>query len=72
MVRRRKPEEMEGRNKKEDNPEHTIKEFSPRIERCPTKRKNHTLEAWLVEVELWDKANNVGEPAIINPKKYLA
>ena len=24
-----------------------------------------------MEVELWDKANNVGEPAIINPKKYL-
>ena len=41
------------------------------MEECPIKRKDHSLEAWLSEVELWDKSNNTGNPAIRNLKKYL-
>ena len=38
---------------------------------CPIKRKKDSIEAWLSEVELWDKSNNTGDPAKHNLKKYI-
>ena len=43
-----------------------------KLEACPIKRKNCSLQAWLTEVELWDNANDAGEPEKLNMKKYLA
>ena len=43
-----------------------------KLEACPIKRKNCSLQAWLTEVELWDNANDVGKPEMLNMKKYLA
>jgi len=43
-----------------------------KLEACPIKRKNCSLEAWISEVELWDNSNNVGELARLSTKKYLA
>ena len=42
------------------------------LEECPVKRKNCSTEAWLSQVELWDSANNTGDPTKLNIKKYLA
>ena len=30
-----------------------------KLEACPIKRKNCSLEAWISEVELWDNSNNI-------------
>ena len=43
-----------------------------KLETCPIKRKKCSLEAWLLEVELWDSSNKIGDPAKLNTKKYLA
>ena len=50
----------------------TNREFNIKLEACPIKRKNCSLEAWLSEVELWDSSNNTGDPERLNTKKYLA
>ena len=49
----------------------TNKNSNIKLEPCPTK-KICSLDAWLSEVELWDSSNNVGDPATLNTKKYLA
>ena len=49
-----------------------IRDANIKLEACPVKRKNCSLEAWLTEVELWDTANDVGDPIKLNTKKYLA
>ena len=43
-----------------------------KLEACPIKRKNCSLEAWISEVELWNNSNNIGDPEKLNTKKYLA
>ena len=50
----------------------TNKEPNIKLEACPIKRKNCSLEAWISEVELWDNSNSIGDPAKNNTKKYLA
>ena len=48
------------------------RKYNIRLEVCPIKGKNCSLEAWLSEVELWNSSNNIGDPAVLNTKKYLA
>ena len=50
----------------------TDREPNIKLEACPIKRKNCSLEAQISEVELWDNSNNVGDPEKLNTKKYLA
>ena len=40
-----------------------------KLEDCPIKRKNVSLESWLREVELWDKCNKVDSDSY--GKKYV-
>ena len=47
-------------------------ESNIKLEMCPIKRKKCLLEAWLLEVELWDNSNNIRDPVKLNTKKYLA
>ena len=41
-----------------------------KIDDCPLKRKESTLESWISEVLLWNESYNNSEPGI-NGKKYL-
>ena len=43
-----------------------------KLEVCPVKRKNCSLDAWLTKVELWDESNNSGDKKTLNTKKYLS
>ena len=67
-----KNDEIKEKKNEEQQEEEDIERLlkDPNIEACPI--KNCSLDAWLSEVGLSDKSNNIGNPAILNHKKYLA
>ena len=45
--------------------------YAAKLDDCPTKGKYSSLEAWLLEVELWDESNSGNDVENISSKKYL-